>query len=286
MKTHHSRKNLALLIIVAGLLVACADKKDAIATGMIASLDGTPIRYQSQGEGETAIVFVHCWTCDHSYWNAQYESFAKDYKVVRLDLAGHGGSAPRKTYTMQAYGNDVVAVANALKLQRMVLVGHSMGGPVVVEAEKRLGNRVIGVVGVDVFYTAFNFPADEEGIQAFVKPFAESFNESREALVRASVASGADSNLVKKLTQTIPVESRDMAIQSLTSILRWSATEGKTSLAALGKRLVNINGDPSGEGTAVHDSVVLVKGAAHFVQMEQPEAFNKALRETVAHFEK
>jgi len=83
-----------------------------------------------RGQGEPTIVFVHCWTCDHSFWDAQVDYFSRQYQVVWLDLAGHGESGSRRQhYTMQAFGEDVAAVINQVGARRVILVGHSMGGP-------------------------------------------------------------------------------------------------------------------------------------------------------------
>lgn len=286
MNMHHYWKPFAVIVMAVSLLTACADKDKIAASGMVKSKDGTPVRYQSQGEGDTAIVFVHCWTCDHSFWNGQYNAFAKDYKVVRLDLAGHGTSASRKTYNMVSYADDVVAVTKALKLQRMVLVGHSMGGPVVIEVEKQLGDKVIGVVGVDTFYTSFTFPTDEEGINNFVKPFAEKFAETREGMMRSMFAPGANPELVNNTAAAIPESAHDMAIQSMYDIFRWSARERPAVLDALGKKLRNINGDPASKGERLHDSVVLVASTGHFPHMEKPAEFNKALQQIINELDK
>jgi len=286
MKSHHFWKPFAVVVIAMSLLGACADKDDIKTTGMIASKDGTPIRYQSQGEGETAIVFIHCWTCDHSFWNGQYHVLADKYKVVRMDLAGHGTSAGRKTYTMQSYGEDVVAVSRALRLERVVLVGHSMGGPVAVEAEKILGDKVIGVVGVDTFHTAFVYPKDEEGINNFVKPFIENFADTRKGMMHSMFAPGADPELVNKTSVAIPQSAEDMAVQSMYDIFRWSARENPVALDALGNKLRNINGNPDGKGEPLHDSVTLIPGTGHFPHMEKPAEFNTALRSIVEELDK
>lgn len=277
MNTQHFWKVFAIIFMAVSLLTACADRDKIAAIGMVKSRDGTPIRYQSQGAGDTAIIFVHCWTCDHSFWNAQYDAFAGQYKVVRLDLAGHGTSASRKTYNMVSYADDVVAVANALKLKRIVLVGHSMGGPVSVEAERQLGDRVIGVVGIDTFYTAFQFPTDEEGINAFVKPFIDNFAETRAGMMRSMFAPGADPALVMRTAAAIPETAQNMAVQSMFDVFRWSAEKGPERLKALGGKLHNINGDPTGKGEPQDDSVVLIAGTGHFPHMEKPVEFNKAL---------
>src|SRR2546426_8225109 len=122
----------------------------AAASGTVTTPDGVRIHYETAGKGRPAVVLVHCWTCDSSFWKDQVARLAKNRQVVTLDLAGHGASGRTRTeYTMQAFGQDVKAVADELKLDRMVLVGHSMGGAVILEAAKLLGDRVVGLVPID-----------------------------------------------------------------------------------------------------------------------------------------
>src|SRR2546426_7494043 len=122
----------------------------ATARGSVTSPDGVRIHYETTGKGRPALVLVHCWSCDSTFWQDQVARLAKSRQVVTLDLAGHGRSGRTRTdYTMQAFGLDVKAVADKLKLDRMVLVGHSMGGAVILEAAKLLGGRVVGLVPID-----------------------------------------------------------------------------------------------------------------------------------------
>lgn len=75
------------------LLSACerqAPPRVAPTTGSATSADGVAIKYESVGNGGVALVFVHCWTCNRGFWDAQVAHFADRYRVVRLDLAGHG----------------------------------------------------------------------------------------------------------------------------------------------------------------------------------------------------
>jgi len=58
----------------------------------VPSSDKVPIAYESSGEGETTLVFVHGWSCDRTYWKAQQAEFSRDFRVVLVDLAGHGES--------------------------------------------------------------------------------------------------------------------------------------------------------------------------------------------------
>jgi pimeloyl-ACP methyl ester carboxylesterase len=76
---------------------------------------------------------------------------------------------------MPEFGNDVVAVADQLGLSDMVLIGHSMGGDVIVEAALRLGDRVIGLVWVDVYRTLREEADPEDAVEEFLRPFHTDF---------------------------------------------------------------------------------------------------------------
>ena len=103
------------------------------------SADGTSIRFQVDGAGEPTLVLVHGWALDHCLWDGQVPWLSKTHRVVTLDLAGHGGSGrARAQWTMNAFGQDVQAVVEAVGMNAVILVGHSMGGPVVLEAARRL----------------------------------------------------------------------------------------------------------------------------------------------------
>src|SRR5688500_10631395 len=131
-------RRCALVFMAAGLWadagrpVVNAQKPTEIAR--VNSSDGTPIAYQITGAGAPALVFVHGWSCDRGYWAGQIEPLSRQFTVVAIDLAGHGESGlGRKNFSMESFGDDVAAVVNRLGLQRVVLIGHSMGGDVVPE---------------------------------------------------------------------------------------------------------------------------------------------------------
>ena len=96
------------------------------------SYDGTQVAYEVFGVGPQTLVFVHGWSCDRSYWNAQIEPLSRNYQVVTLDLAGHGESGlSRNSWTIAGFGSDVAAVVTDLDTDCVVLIGHSMGGDVI-----------------------------------------------------------------------------------------------------------------------------------------------------------
>jgi len=110
------------LWIFAACLPGCQElpvKQPQVVEGNIKSADGVPIHFTMRGTGDTALVFVHCWSCDSSYWQAQMDYFAADYRVVAIDLAGHGQSGMgRKDYTISGFADDVERVIDSLDLKK------------------------------------------------------------------------------------------------------------------------------------------------------------------------
>ncbi len=117
------------------------------------SKDGTEIYYEVHGEGDITLCFVSGAGGFLENWKLQ-NSFAEQYKLLLPDLGGHGKSANtnRSKFTMQAFGEDIAAVIMAEDLQKVILIGWSMGGAVILEAAKILKERVIGIIGIDTFF--------------------------------------------------------------------------------------------------------------------------------------
>jgi pimeloyl-ACP methyl ester carboxylesterase len=251
------------------------------------SPDGIELRFDVVGAGSPAIVFVHGWSCDRGYWRAQMASFAGRYQVVAIDLAGHGESGVgRADWTMPAFGRDVVAVVDWLGLGRMVLVGHSMGGDVVVEAALRLGDRVAGVVWVDV-YRSLEDPRTAEQREARVSPFRRDFHGETLRFVRAMFPPSADPGLVERVARDMASAPPEVAIDALRHA--WG-NDGPivAALARLEAPIVAIN--PDDEPTDVASlgrhgvRTVDVRGTGHFPMLEDPAQFDAVLARVVAGF--
>ncbi|HOO38615.1 MAG TPA: alpha/beta hydrolase, partial [Deltaproteobacteria bacterium] len=89
--------------------------------GIAESFDGVPISYEQSGDGEVALVFIHGWSCDSRYWRGQVPFFAGNYRVITIDLAGHGHSGiGRQRYTMKSFGRDVQAVVDAVHVNTVI----------------------------------------------------------------------------------------------------------------------------------------------------------------------
>jgi len=117
-----------------------------------ARLDGIELNYRSAGQGPT-IVFVHGWTCDISVWADQMSAFQDEYRVIALDLPGHGQSPPPAdgVYTMGRFADAIESVRAEAGADEIVLVGHSMGVMVIRQYALLYPDRVAGLIAVDGF---------------------------------------------------------------------------------------------------------------------------------------
>ena len=251
------------------------------------SSDGIRVHFEVEGRGAPALVFVHGWSCDRKYWNGQVEHFAKQYQVVTIDLAGHGESGDgRRVWTMPAFGGDVVAVIEKLDLRDVVLIGHSMGGDVIVEVAFALPEHVAGIVWVDT-YSTLGAPSTPEALERFVQPFREEFVPAAQSLIRRMFPPGSDPELVERVVADMSGRPPEIAVD----VMEHAVANEDAVLEALPKLtapVVAINPDyrPTDvESLARHGvNTVFMPRVGHFLMMEDPETFNRLLGETIEDF--
>jgi len=251
------------------------------------SPDGIPIHFDADGSAEPTLVFVHGWSCDRTYWAPQMRAFAPRHRVVAIDLAGHGESGTgRSSWTIPAFGADVVAVADQLGLTDAVLVGHSMGGDVIIEAALTLGNRVRGVVSVDTYRTLDDHTSPEE-VHEFVESFRADFATDVHAFVRTMFGSSSDPELVERVAADMASAPPDIALDAL-----GHAVSNGAAFAAGVRRLlvpvVSITPDyvPTDEVSLRRHGLrpLILSDTSHFLMMEAPDRFNALLADVVADF--
>lgn len=253
----------------------------------VVSADGIQISFHVQGSGTPALVFVHGWCCDKTYWDAQVQYFSKQHKVVTVDLAGHGDSGlERKDYTMEAFGEDVEAVVNKLDLDQVVLIGHSMGGPVILEAAQRIPERVIGLVAADTFHNVEQKVKIDELMALFRADFAETTAD----FVRAMFTPTSDSALVEKVVADMSAVPQQVGLGAVEALLNYRNSELTRALQQVRAPIRCINSDrnptdvEAGRRYASSFEVALMSNVGHFVMIESPETFNRLLEEAVVEF--
>jgi pimeloyl-ACP methyl ester carboxylesterase len=282
---------LFIIFCLAANLMSCSEKSpdthSISVVGTALSSDGVKINYQVIGDGQPALIFVHGWSCDLSYWDAQIKYFSPKYQVITLDLAGHGKSGrERDNYSVTAFAEDVVGVIEKLELDKIVLIGHSMGGAIIIETARRIPERVLGLVGADTFQDIEASYSQEE-IDQFIAPFKENFKETTSEFVLNMFPLNADSTLVRNVINDIAVAPKEIAISSLANFFSYKPLaalqeiEIPVQLIICDKYPVNIEAAKR----HVHNfEVSTIPGVGHFIMLEDPETFNQILDGTIIKF--
>ena len=117
---------------------------------------GAAVHYVAGGEpGRRGLVFVHGGGAHAHWWTHVAARFAEEFRVVAVDLSGHGDSDHRDEYAIGEWTEEVVAVAHAGGIAGPpVVVGHSMGGFVTITTAALHGDELAGVIVCDSPVTA------------------------------------------------------------------------------------------------------------------------------------
>jgi len=249
-----------------------------------AGAGGVPIAYDVMGSGDTLLIFVHGWSCDRSYWREQVPVFAGAYRVVAIDLGGHGASpADRDDWSIESFGQDVAAVAAAVDADHVVLIGHSMGGPVVLDAAARLGDRVAGIIGVDALKDASARPVSAERAAKLFTTSVDEFPVRMDAVVRRALfTDDAPAELVDEIAGDMA--AGDPTVGGKAGIAHATFDVGAALRKLDGVPLILINADYTPTNVDAlraaypRSRVVVIPDSGHFVMLERPAAFNAALQ--------
>jgi pimeloyl-ACP methyl ester carboxylesterase len=251
----------------------------------VTSIDGVRIAYEQHGDASPVLVFVHGWSCNRRYWAAQIPEFAKRFRVIALDLGGHGDSEHdgRHDWTIASFGNDVASVVQKLELRRVILIGHSMGGDVITEAARHLKGRIIGLIWLDT-YKQLGLGRSPEAVDEFVTHLRGNFVESTRALVRSLFVPTSDRALIERVVAEMSSAPPEIALSAIRSSLSYSR-QIAASLDELQLPVIAINPDNAPtdvESMKRHGvTVVIMPGVGHFAMMEDPPRLNALLRSAI-----
>ncbi|MGA8988457.1 alpha/beta fold hydrolase [Aeromicrobium sp.] len=113
-------------------------------------VDGARITYRAWGKpGLPVAVLVHGGAAHAGWWDHVAPHLTADHRVLAVDLSGHGDSSHRGTYALTTWADEIMAVAAAESPDPPVLLGHSMGGFVVLTAAQQHGTAIRGAAAID-----------------------------------------------------------------------------------------------------------------------------------------
>lgn len=276
---------LALLCLVTTAAIANTNVKTV-------KRDDAEISYTVSGEGKTALVFIHCWSCDNRYWREQIQPFSKKYKVINLDLAGHGLSKTSRTeFTVDDFAEDVAAVVTNEKLNKAILVGHSMGGTVMVEAARLLPDNTLGLVAVDTLFDVQS-TVKPEFIPKIMNPFNVSYKQTTERFVDNLFIDSTNAKLAQWIRADMTSAPETIALNSFEHYLKYySGSRSVDSFKDLNMPLISINAKRRPTNEAGNKEVVggyqlvFTDNTGHFPMLEKPDNFNQLLANAIEQIE-
>lgn len=260
-----------------------------------AKLDNARIHYVNYGKGDEALVLIHGWTQSIDGWRDNVPEFASRYRVIAIDLPGHGKSdKPRFTndpvpkdqpshpfvYSMDHFARAIDAVMRDAKVKRAVLVGHSMGTPVARQFYRKFPDKTLAIVIVDGSLRPF-------GNQAMLDQMIAGFRgpNYKEAVSQMMTAISGP-NLSTQVKERINTSSNNTPQHVLVS-----AFEGMADQSIWGEDKINVpvlaimakspflppNVEESFRAIAPGMDFQMWDGLGHFIMMEKPKEFNAAV---------
>jgi pimeloyl-ACP methyl ester carboxylesterase len=254
--------------------------------------DGLGLVGEVRGQGDTALVFLHGWCGDREYWKHQVGPFAADYRVVTLDQAGHGESGKdRKVWSAAGLAGDVEAVAKSLGLKRVILVGHSMGGPVALLAARRMPGTVVAVVGVDTLQNAES-QLPEEVRMKFLADFDKDFKGTMRVVLAGMVhEKKTDAELKEWLVTRASAQDPKMALALMRDLFGLGTVTAFKETEVPVRCINSAGGYQFFTPTAVETNkkyadfgAVTIEGVGHYPMLEKPDEFNRRLRDVLREF--
>jgi 3-oxoadipate enol-lactonase len=251
-------------------------------------LDGVSLHYTDEGSGEP-VVLIHGFPLSLELWKPQRAALSAGYRVIAPDLRGHGRSdPPPDDLSIGQYADDVVALMDALGIGAATVGGLSMGGYVVMALLRRHPNRVRGIMLMATKATADT----ESGKQGRNEMIALAQSEGAAAV--------ADKMLPRMLTARTRAEDPELvefvrsmmasiSVAGIVGALKALRDRPDSTSTLQGLRLpalilggaedeIATRADLEAMHHAIPGSVLeLVPDAAHLVNLEQPEAVNRAI---------
>jgi len=243
-----------------------------------ATVDGIKIHSSTAGKGEKTVILVHGWTCDETSWNAQVPELAKQYRVLTLDLPGHGqsGSPKKGTLSMDLFARAVEAVRKDSKADRIVVIGHSMGTPVVIQYARLYPQHTAALVFVDGGVTS---PANGRLPDPKVMGGPDGL-KARESMVRSLFSPSTTPDMQKHILSMMLAAPESTAVGAMQASFDPAVWKGDVLM----QPILGIYADHSRAGDREYMKTHFpnmdyeeIPGTGHFLMMEKPEEFNRLL---------
>jgi len=259
---------------------------------MLATVNGIELYYEDRGKGPV-LVFVHGLGENSNSWKYQMEFFEKTFRVIAMDLRGHGKSADgEEPITMTLFADDVLALLEGLGIKKAHFVGHSMGGLINQEIAAHHGSSMQTMVLSDAagFYPP---PFGTTGLEERLRRIdTMSMDDVAQAIVDVACCPTAPAAIKAEVKEMFAanrkVPYRQATIATLKADYRpYHSQMTMPTLLLVGQydQTTPLSYAQFLNAAIPGSKLQIIPGAAHMTKLENPTAYNRAVAEFLAPFE-
>lgn len=257
------------------------------------TINDITLAFNDQGIG-LPLVFLHAFPLNRTMWAKQEEALSSQFRVITIDLRGHGESdAPLWHYSLDQAADDVHGLLDHLSIRQAVFVGLSMGGYILFAFYRKYAERVTGLVLADTRAQADT----DEGKQARFEMAQIAYKQGARAIADI---------VIPKLLSPLTIHTRPELVQHVRTMIEGNQVSGiagdlmamaeRPDSIPLLKRMtcpvqilvgeLDLSTPPSDAKLMAdrisHADLAIIPGAAHLSNLEQPGPFNESIRSFVA----
>ncbi len=247
------------------------------------------LSYLDNEKGNLTLVFIHGSFIDKEYWENQVSYFSSRYRVIALDLAGHGNSTNNgNEWTTKRFGNDINELIEKLSLENVILIGHSFGGDVILETVHNNPSSIVGIIAIDYFKNVgFELPQDviSQVLSNLKTDFA---NTSEQYVNQVLITPKTKNEISERVINDYRTMNPKVGIAMNKDFLSYSKREMEL-LKELSYKLylINVDYSPTNKNELnkiLGDNYELISlnGTCHFPMIENPESLNILIEKTIS----
>jgi pimeloyl-ACP methyl ester carboxylesterase len=265
-------------ILIAFLLFPFAMVSGAMPEPKFANFENNKVRYFESGNPKagSALIFVHGWTCSAEFWRDSINAFP-GYRVIAIDLPGHGGSdKPKANYSMEYFARSIDAVMRETGVKKAVLAGHSMGTPVVRQFYRLYPKKTLGLIVVDGALRPYGTKAE---MDEYYKSISVNYSEAAPKAIDWMLTPVKDAELRSFIREGMLATPEYVALSASAGMIDekiWGEDKIEVPVLAI---MANSPNWPKGIEQRYRDIAPNIDfqmwdGVSHFLMMERPKEFN------------